>query len=72
MFRAIGFVIGLIAIRILMPDVFHAFEFAVVSFFGFAGEVFATTPTSISQMGSVGIVNYIPPAAPLPSALLGY
>lgn len=72
MFKAIGFVIGLIAIRVLMPDVFHAFEHAVVSFFHLADQVFVVAPNSVTQMGSVGIVNYIPPAAPLPSTLSAY
>ena len=70
MFRAIGFVIGLIAIRVLMPEVFQAFESAIISFFKFTGEVFAQTPP-LTQVGAVGIINYIPEAAPLPSSLMG-
>ncbi len=70
MFKAIGFVIGLIAIRIIMPEVFHAFESAIISFFRFTGDVFANTPP-LTQVGAVGITNYIPEAAPLPSSLMG-
>ncbi len=65
MFKAIGFVIGLIAIRVLMPDVFHAFEHTLIKFFSLVNEVFAYTPQSVTQMGSAG-VNYIPASAPLP------
>jgi hypothetical protein len=73
MFKAIGLVITLIAIRITMPTVFHAFEHAMVSFFDLAGHVFTLAPTSItSQMSAMGSINYIPKAAPLPSAFAGY
>jgi hypothetical protein len=70
MFKAIGLVIGLIAVRVIMPEVFHAFEHAAVSFFGLLSEVFKVAPNSVTQMGSVGIVNYVPQAAPLPPALV--
>ena len=33
-FRAIGLVIVLVVLRLLMSEVFHAFESALVSFFG--------------------------------------
>ncbi|MBU3668904.1 MAG: hypothetical protein FGM57_02970 [Candidatus Taylorbacteria bacterium] len=72
MFKAIGFVIGLIAIRVLMPDVFHAFESSLVSFFSLTQEVFAIAPNAVTQTGSVGLTNYIPPMAPLPSTLSSY
>ncbi len=73
MFRAIGFVIGLIAVRLIMPDVFFAFEHALISLFDLAGQVFTFAPNSItSQMSAVGGINYIPKAAPLPSAFRGY
>jgi hypothetical protein len=73
MFKAIGLVIGLIAVRILMPDVFHAFEYASVSFFKFLAQIFNVAPGVIgSQMGNVGSVNYIPSPAPLPSYIYQY
>lgn len=70
MFRAIGLVIGLIAVRVIMPEVFHAFEHAAVAFFSLVGDIFAFSPQSVTQLGSVGNVNYIPSAAPLPAHLL--
>jgi hypothetical protein len=33
-FRAIGLIIALIALRLIMSDVFHALESSLVSFFG--------------------------------------
>lgn len=74
MFRAIGLVIGLIAIRVLMPEVFHAFEYAAISFFNLVSKVFAYAPNEIgTQSGSAtsafGSINYIPRAAPLPPYL---
>lgn len=80
MFRAIGFVIVLIALRLVMPSVFHAFEHALVSFFSLADTIFAFAPNGPNgvtsfmpgQMSAVGSINYIPKAAPLPAALAGY
>ena len=80
MFRAIGLVIGLIAIRLLMPDVFHAFEYTVIQFFKLLNTVFSYAPNSIgAQAGSVGKVssvldgmNYVPKAAPLPAYINNY
>jgi hypothetical protein len=69
MFKAIGFVIALIAIRLLMSDVYHAFEHAVVSFFHLAEIAFSYSPQSVTQMYAAG-VNYVPAAAPLPPALM--
>lgn len=69
MFKAIGFVIGLIAIRVLMPDVFHAFEYAAIQFFRLAVHVFDYPPNSVTQMAGVGYANYVPNPAPLPSYL---
>jgi hypothetical protein len=65
MFRAIGFVIVLIAIRVIMPDVFAAFEHAAVQFFDLFTVVFSYPPNSVTQMAGVGYINYIPPPAPL-------
>lgn len=82
MFKAIGFVVVLIAIRLLMPSVFSAFEHALVSFFDLTSHIFAFSPNAINgplvspfsgQMSAVGSVNYIPKPAPLPPALMrGY
>lgn len=73
MFRAIGLVIALIAVRLVMPTVFHAFEHALVSFFELTGNIFAFMPTNMAtQMSALGSANYIPKAAPLPSAFAGY
>ena len=80
MFRAIGFVIVLIALRLVMPSVFHAFEHALISFFDLADTIFAFSPVGPNgvtshmpgQLSAVGSINYIPHAAPLPAALAGY
>jgi hypothetical protein len=48
MFRAIGFVFGLIAIRVLMPDVFYAVEHALTSIFLLVAEVIAHAPAGVS------------------------
>jgi hypothetical protein len=69
MFRAIGFVIVLIALRVIMPEVFHAFNHAAVSFFHLTDQIFSVAPNAVTQVGSVGIINYVPPAAPLPAYL---
>lgn len=69
MFKAIGTVITLVAIRVLMPDVFYAAEHALLTFFNLLGDIVAHPPTTaniardLSQMSAAG---YIPRAAPLP------
>ncbi len=65
MFRAIGFVIVLIAIRVIMPDVFAAFQHAAVQFFDLFSIVFSYPPNSVTQMAGVGFIDYVPPAASL-------
>ncbi len=74
MFRIIGLVIGLIAIRILMSDVFHAFEGAAISFFNLLQNIFTFAPNTIgTQLGGVGAVggmNYVPQTAMLPNYIL--
>ncbi|HEY1037310.1 MAG TPA: hypothetical protein VGE62_01885 [Candidatus Paceibacterota bacterium] len=67
MFKAVGLVIGLIAIRVLMPDVFNAFQHAAIAFFSLVSQVFAYAPQDVTQLGSVGYANYVPQAAPLPA-----
>ncbi|MCF7865158.1 MAG: hypothetical protein K9M11_01475 [Candidatus Pacebacteria bacterium] len=75
MFRSIGLVIGLIALRVFLPDVFHAFNHTAVSFFHLADKVFAFIPNALTfQIGSVGHVgsildgaNFVPSSAPLPN-----
>lgn len=69
MFKAIGFVIALIAVRVIMPEVFSAFNHAAVSFFHLTDQIFSVAPNAVTQVGSVGIINYVPPAAPLPTYL---
>lgn len=77
MFRTIGLVIGLIAVRVLMPEVFHAFEYAAISFFNLASKVFAYAPNAIGTqpgsvtgaVGTISSINYVPSSAPLPSYL---
>lgn len=69
MFKAIGFVIALIAIRLLMSDVYNAFEHTVISFFGLVDSVFSYAPQDVTQMYAAG-VHYVPAAAPLPAALM--
>lgn len=74
MFQSIGLVIGLIAIRVFMPEVFHAFEHSAISFFSLLDTVLAYLPNSVTmQTGSVGHVgsvldgaNFVPSSAPLP------
>jgi hypothetical protein len=58
MFRAIGFVIGLIAIRVLMPGVFHALEQALIMFFSLISHVFASAPQDVTQFGAVGYAGF--------------
>lgn len=71
MFKAIGLVIILIALRLMMSSAFHAFEHAAVSFFGFAEEIFKHPPTAVASdyqsMQAAG-VSYIPKPAPLPDS----
>jgi hypothetical protein len=69
MFRAIGFVIGLIAIRVIMPEVFHAFEHFAITFFQLAGHIFDYPPQSVTQMAGIGYTNYVPQTASLPVTL---
>jgi hypothetical protein len=54
MFKAIGFVIGLIAIRLLMPEVFGAFEKMLIMFLSLLSEIFAYAPQDVTQLGSIG------------------
>ena len=78
MFRAIGLVIGLIAVRVFLPDLFNAFEHAAVAFFNLVEQVFTHAPNSVIQSGvaSAGSVldgaNYVPSPAPLPAYLSSY
>lgn len=78
MFRAIGLVFGLIAIRIFLPDLFHAFEHTAVQFFGMLDQIFDYPPNTVIQSGvaSVGSVldgaNFVPSPAPLPAYLTSY
>jgi len=71
MFRAIGFVIGLIAVRLMLPVAFDAFEGAATQFFHFSGEIFAHPPTAVvrdmQDLQTAG-VNFIPQPTPLPEA----
>lgn len=75
MFKSIGLLIGLIALRVFMPEVFHAFEHTAISFLGLMDDVFAYMPNSIvGQLGSVGhtgsvldSANFVPSVAPLPT-----
>ena len=67
MFRAIGIVIMLIAIRVLMPEVFHAGEHALIQFFSLAGNVFAHAPTDMSiDLRQLSAAGYSPRPAPMP------
>ncbi len=59
MFRAIGFVIGLIAIRVLMPDVFHATEHALIQFLTMASDIIAHAPTNVTIDASQMTAGYI-------------
>jgi hypothetical protein len=72
MFRSIGLVIVLIALRIMLPGAFHAFEHAAVSFFGFADDVFSHPPTSIARdyaSNQAAGISYIPKPAPMPESM---
>lgn len=72
MFKAIGLVIVLIALRFMLPGAFHAFEHAAVSFFGYAEDIFEHPPTSVARdyqsMQAAG-VSYIPKPAPMPDSM---
>ncbi len=57
MFRAIGFVIILVAIRLIIPDIFHAGEEALLSMFdfvthamGFAGDALDHSTSVLNSM----------------------
>ena len=58
MFRAIGFVIGLIAIRVLMPDVFSALQNVLIMFFNVLGQVLSYAPQDVNQLGAVGYSGF--------------
>jgi hypothetical protein len=62
MFRAIGFVIGIVAIRVFMPDVFHGFERALLAFFQSAERIFAYVPTDASHLASINLIPQPDPA----------
>ncbi len=83
MFKSIGFVISLIAIRLLLPTAFHAFESATVQFFGFTTEIFSHPPTAVMRDlgvsrdyadGQTGIssqtagIGFVPHPAPMPDS----
>lgn len=59
-FRAIGFVIFIITVRILMPEIFHAFQDAII-------QLFSTFETvmSVSQDGFAN-GNLLPAAVSYP------
>ncbi len=59
MFRAIGFVITLVAIRVFMPEVFFAAEHALIALFTMAGDIVAHAPTSVSVDASRMTAGYI-------------
>ncbi len=80
MFRAIGFVIIIIALRLILPTAFSAFESSAVTFFHFVEEVLAYAPTTLVQDLAQGIqgqqagvlpgheqMNFVPAPAPLPT-----
>ncbi len=71
MFKSIGLVIVLIALRFMLPTAFHAFERAATSFFGYTEEIFQHPPTAVARdyqsMQAAG-VSYIPKPAPLPES----
>jgi hypothetical protein len=60
-FRAIGLIIMLIALRLIMSDVFHALEAALVSFFE-AVQRFASfvDPSSFTASGFEALAPRIP------------
>ena len=47
MFRAIGLILILIAVRYLMPDVFHGLEATLVQFFGVMQSVLAQSQSTM-------------------------
>lgn len=51
--RAIGFGIGLIILRVLMPDVFSGLESALVKFFSVLTEIMGKFPNSADQTASI-------------------
>ncbi|MES3005463.1 MAG: hypothetical protein V4664_00795 [Patescibacteria group bacterium] len=59
MFRAIGFVIGLIAIRLLMPDVFHAGEHALLQFITVVGDLASHSPLNVTADATHMTAGYI-------------
>lgn len=59
--RAVGFGIGLIILRILMPDVFSGLEAALVKFFSVLVDVMGQFPNPADQTAMI-----YPHAVPMP------
>ena len=53
MFRAIGFVILLIALLVLMPAVFHGLEATLLKFFAVMGDVLSLADRTIQSASTV-------------------
>ena len=63
-FRAIGFGLALIIVRVAMPEVFHALEETLLKFFNFFGTAFSFGTQTFSSGFNTGIQNsLIYPAA---------
>lgn len=64
MFKAIGLVVILIAVRLLMPDLFASIDHAGTKFFNAIGRTADFVDPSRQGLNTAGI-NYIPKPAPL-------
>lgn len=60
-FDAVGFGIGLLILKIIMPDVFSGLEHSLVRFFGVLADVMGKFPNGTDQMATI-----YPHALPLP------
>ncbi|MDD5318559.1 MAG: hypothetical protein PHF79_01920 [Candidatus Pacebacteria bacterium] len=61
-FRAIGLGIGLIVIRLLVPEIFSAFEHTLLSFFHLLDGVFTVSVDGITN--SAGVAASLAPKLP--------
>ena len=64
MFKDIGLILIIIALRIMMPDLFRAIDQAGVKFFNMLSHI-ADTVENLDFKFSTASVNYIPQPAPL-------
>ncbi len=67
MFKAIGFVVVLVAIRVIMPEVFHGFERTLLTFYHVTERMLVYAPNDVVNLAGA---SYIP--KPNPAYLPNY